>query len=102
VWQKQFIHEVVRVSRKAIITTPNYWFPVDAHSLIPFAHWFPQKMKLWIYKKFGREYWADKNHLNLLSAKRFLSLFPDGIKVKLIKQKIFGITSVLIAIVEKN
>jgi len=100
--QKRFIHEIVRVAKRVFITTPNYWFPMDAHTLIPFAHWLPQKIKFWIYKKLGREYWADINHLNLLTSKGFLSLFPKGIKVRLYKQRMFGITSSLIALVEKN
>jgi len=99
--QKRFIHEIVRVGKKIFVSTPNYWFPVDAHTLIPFAHWLPQKIKFWVYKKLGREYWADKNHLNLLTAKKFISLFPQGCKVKIYKQKVFGITSNLIVIAEK-
>ena len=100
--QKQFIHEIARVSKRAFITTPNNLFPVDAHTLIPFAHWLPQKIKFWIYNNLGREYYADINHLNLLSAKKFLSLFPEDICVKLYRHKIMGITSSLIAVFEKK
>jgi ubiquinone/menaquinone biosynthesis C-methylase UbiE len=100
--QKKFIHEICRVGKKIFVATPNYWFPLDAHTLIPFAHWLPQKIKGKIYKMFGREYWADINHLNLLTAKDFISLFLENFKVKLYKQKILGFTSNLIAIVEKS
>jgi len=100
--QRQFIHELVRVSKKTFITTPNHWFPLEAHTLIPFAHWLPQKMTFWVYRKLGREYWADVNHLNLLTPKRFVSLFPKGIKPRLYEQRIFKITSSLIAVIEKN
>jgi SAM-dependent methyltransferase len=100
--QKQFIHELVRVGKKAFVTTPNYHFPIDFHTLIPFVHLLPRRITYWIYKKLGREYWADMNHLNLLTSKRFISLFPYGVKVKLYKQRIFGIISNLIAVVEKK
>jgi len=100
--QRKFIYELCRVGKKIFITTPNYWFPVDLHTLIPFAHWLPQKVKFWIYRKLGREWWADVSHLNLLTPKKFLSLFPKGIKVRLYKQRMLGITSNLIALVEKN
>lgn len=100
--QRKFINEIVRVSKKSFITTPNYWFPVDSHTLIPFAHWLPWKIKFWVYKKLKREYWASIEHLNLLTLKKFISLFPNNVKVKIYKQKILGITSNLIAVVEKK
>jgi len=98
--QRKFIHELVRVGKKSFITTPNYWFPLEAHTLIPFAHWLPEKTKFRIYKKLGREYWADVNRLNLLTSGRFLSLFPKEIRVKLYKHRILKITSTLSAAVE--
>ena len=100
--QKRFIHEIVRVGKRAFITTPNYWFPMDPHTLIPFAHWFTSEIKFWIYRKLGRQYWADINHLNLLTSKGFLSLFPKGIRIRLYKQRILGITNSLIVVVEKD
>jgi len=99
--QRRFIQSLIRVGERAFITTPNYWFPVDAHTLIPFAHWLPKGIRFYIYKKMGRSYWADDNHLNLLSAKRFISLFPREYKPKIYRQRIFGITSSLIAVAEK-
>ncbi|MFA5270773.1 MAG: methyltransferase domain-containing protein [Candidatus Omnitrophota bacterium] len=99
--QRRFIQEIIRVGKRAFITTPNYRFPLEAHTLIPFAHWFPLKIRFWIYKKLGRGYWADVNHLNLLTERSFLSLFPVGIKVKVYKQRILGIASNLIAVAEK-
>ena len=99
--QKCFIQEIIRVGKRAFISTPNYRFPLEAHTLIPFAHWFPLKIRFWIYKRLGRGYWADVNHLNLLTERLFLSLFPAGIKVKIYKQRILGIASNLIAVVEK-
>jgi len=94
--QKNFIYEVVRVSKRAFITTPSYWFPIDTHTLIPFAHWLPQRIRFWIYKKARRGHWADMNRLNLLTPKKFLECFPPNVRVKLYR----GIS--LIAIVEKD
>jgi len=99
--QRKFIYELCRVGKRIFITTPNRWFPVDPHTLIPFAHWLPQKIKFWIYKKLGREYWAHLNHLNPLTPKNFLSLFPSEKQVRLFKQSVLGIPCNLIAIVEK-
>jgi len=48
-----------------------------------------------------RECWADINHLNLLTEKRFLSLFPEGTMVEIYRQRIFEIAGILIAATEK-
>lgn len=95
--QKQFIYELTRVGKNFFISTPNYWFFLDSHSLLPFIHWLPRKYKSWLYKKLGRSSCADINYLNLLKPKEFLALFPKNIKVKLHKQRIFGLTYNLIA-----
>jgi hypothetical protein len=39
--QRRFVSELCRVSRRVFVTTPNRWFPVDPHTLLPFAHWLP-------------------------------------------------------------
>src|SRR5215218_10588539 len=39
--QRRFVEELCRVARRVFLTTPNRWFPVDPHTLLPFAHWLP-------------------------------------------------------------
>ena len=39
--QRRFVAELCRVARHVFVTTPNRWFPVDPHTLLPFAHWLP-------------------------------------------------------------
>ena len=39
--QHQFVSELCRVARRVFVTTPNRWFPLDPHTLLPFAHWLP-------------------------------------------------------------
>ena len=39
--QRRFLSELCRVGRRVFVTTPNRLFPVDPHSLLPFAHWLP-------------------------------------------------------------
>lgn len=99
--QKQFVHEIVRVGKKAFITTPNYWFLVDFHTLIPLVHWFPQKIKNFIYKILNKEFYANPENLNLLSHKEFLLLFPKHVNLKIIKQTYLGFITGFIAIVKK-
>jgi hypothetical protein len=37
--QKQFVEEHLRVAEVSFITTPNRWFPVESHTLVPLLHW---------------------------------------------------------------
>lgn len=39
--QRRFLAELCRVAGRVFVTTPNRWFPVDPHSLLPFVHWLP-------------------------------------------------------------
>jgi ubiquinone/menaquinone biosynthesis C-methylase UbiE len=48
--QRQFASECMRCGRAFFVQTPNRWFPVDTHTLLPFAHWLPQKL----FRKFIR------------------------------------------------
>jgi SAM-dependent methyltransferase len=40
--QRRFVAELCRVARRVFVTTPNRWFPLDPHTLLPFAHWLPR------------------------------------------------------------
>lgn len=100
--QRKLIQELIRVGKRTFITTPNYYFPLESHTLIPIVHYFPVTIRFWIYRKLGKGIWADFDYLNLLTPKQLLSLFPSKISVKLLKQRIFGIPYSLIALVEKS
>jgi len=39
--QRRFVHELCRVARRVYVTTPNRWFPIEVHTLLPFVHWLP-------------------------------------------------------------
>src|SRR3954471_8327414 len=39
--QRAFVHELCRLSRRVFVTTPNRWFPIEVHTLLPFVHWLP-------------------------------------------------------------
>ena len=40
--QRRFVHELCRVAKRVFVTTPNRFFPLEVHSLVPFAHWLPR------------------------------------------------------------
>lgn len=79
--QIQFIEEILRVSKKSFITTPNFYFPIEPHSMIPFVHFFPFRFRSFIFKKMRKPWCID---VNLLNPKGFKELFPRGYSVKII------------------
>jgi ubiquinone/menaquinone biosynthesis C-methylase UbiE len=90
--QRAFVHELCRVSRRAFVTTPNRWFPVDTHTLVPLAHWFSDGRRDAVYRRLGRD---EGLGLRLLSPAALLDLFPRSVQPRLVRR---GMT--LIAVVD--
>jgi ubiquinone/menaquinone biosynthesis C-methylase UbiE len=101
--QRQFAAECMRCGRGFFVQTPNKWFPVDTHTLMPFAHWLPQKAfrKLirfsprFLFFKTDPGDLADFSNMRLLSARDLKELFPGA---EIIKERFCGITKSLIAV----
>jgi hypothetical protein len=67
--QVRFAAECGRVARRAIfLTTPNRWFPVEFHTVLPLVHWMPKPWFRQLMRVSGRSFFADENNLNLLGA----------------------------------
>ena len=101
--QRQFAAECMRCGRGFFVQTPNKWFPVDTHTLMPFAHWLPQKAfrKLirfsprFVFFQTDPGDLADFSNMRLLSARDLKELFPGA---EIIKERFCGITKSLIAV----
>lgn len=66
--QIRFLKELWRVSRKGIfVTTPNRWFPIEVHTVIPLLHFLPQNIFRGILKAVGHHFFADESNLNIMS-----------------------------------
>ena len=37
--QRRFLSELRRVARRGMVTTPNKYFPIETHTLLPLLHW---------------------------------------------------------------
>ena len=88
--QTAFLREAWRVARKGIfITTPNRWFPVEFHTITPFAHWLPAAAFRKLCKLRGLGFFASEDNLNLLSASELKRLaaeiVSEGFKVASVK-----------------
>jgi hypothetical protein len=66
--QVRLISECIRVANRALfMTTPNRWFPVEFHTVLPLVHWLPKSYFRTIMRKTGREFFAEEANLNLMS-----------------------------------
>jgi ubiquinone/menaquinone biosynthesis C-methylase UbiE len=73
--QQQFLRELLRVSRKGVfITTPNRWFPIEFHSVLPLLHWLPPNTFRRSLRLLGKSFLANEQNLNLLSARNLAQL----------------------------
>ena len=99
--QRAFVHECVRVAPRAFLATPNSWFPVDMHTLVPVAHYLPLRARFAIYRRLGRGNWASLERLNLLSARELLKLVPRGVQTRLVRLRLLGLTHSLVLILRR-
>jgi SAM-dependent methyltransferase len=83
--QLALVREVCRVCRRVMFTTPNKWFPVEVHTLIPLAHWLPDATYRRVLRSAGLAYFADVENVNLLDARTFMSLFPTSRRNRLLR-----------------
>lgn len=67
--QRRFVLEQTRVGRSWVITTPNRWFPVEAHTSQLLLHWSPT------WRRNRREF------TRLLSRREFAALLPDDTEI---------------------
>ena len=74
--QGAFVREQLRVSGQFFITTPNRWYPIELHTILPFIHWLPQPVHQRLLRLLGKDEWAKTETLNLLSARQLRDLIP--------------------------
>lgn len=106
-WKKmtQFASEIRRVAPNYFVQTPNYWFPIEPHYMMPFIHWLPLPMRINLIfgKKLGNyrkaksidEAMSIATDSQLLTGKMLASLFPDA---NFVEEKFFGCKKSFIAI----
>src|SRR5262249_2853874 len=66
--QAAFIRQVWRVARRGIfLTTPNRWFPVEFHTVMPLIHFLPPAAFLGCLRAMGEDFFSEESNLNLMS-----------------------------------
>jgi SAM-dependent methyltransferase len=94
--QASFIAESLRVAKHFFFTTPNRWFPVDFHTLIPLIHWLPQRIHQKILVKLGHQFLSQTENLNLLDKRELLDCFPPVHEINLRRITLLALTSNLV------
>lgn len=79
--QVKFAQELGRTARKAIfLTTPNRWFPIEFHTVLPVLHWLPKPWFRNLMFHTGMKFFASEDNLNLMTSKELRELsraLPD-------------------------
>lgn len=98
--QRRFVEEVMRVSRRCLITTPNRWYPVELHTVLPLVHWLPPDQFRSVLRLLKINELASEENLNLLGERDFMKLLPPGVKCKTLHHRLFGPISNLLFYLE--
>jgi hypothetical protein len=85
--------EMARVGERLFVQTPNRWFPIEPHALLPLVHWLPRPLgrRLWKLGVTGESF----DDIHLLSARDMRALFPG---TRIVRERVGPFTKSLIAV----
>jgi len=83
--QRRFVAELCRVAPRVFLSTPNRWFPLETHTLVPFVHWLPRPVADRIFGALGKDGWK---RVDLLTKRELLELFPPSVEARVIESRI--------------
>jgi hypothetical protein len=102
--QRRFISELTRVAKRvAFLTTPNRWFPVEFHTVLPLVHWLPKARFRRLLCNTRYHFFSLEENLNLVDRRelRQLCAHLDGCAVRVESQRLLGLASNLLLIINK-
>jgi hypothetical protein len=83
--QRKFVAELCRVAPRVFLSTPNRWFPVETHTLLPFLHWLPRGAADRAFDALGKDNWE---RVELLAKRELLALFPPEVETRVVESRI--------------
>ncbi|RMG20481.1 MAG: class I SAM-dependent methyltransferase [Deltaproteobacteria bacterium] len=102
--QRQMAREVMRVGKAYWVQTPNYWFPVEPHFLVPGWQWLPEAVRVELLRRLRlgrRGPYADRQaaresvrEIRLLTRRELADLFPGA---ALWPERLFGLVKSWVA-----
>jgi len=100
--QKQMAAEIMRVSKRWFVTTPNRWYPFEFHLRLPLVTWLPGHSYLWAgrlvsYNHVRQKYvfGVKQSGTRLMTAKELKQCFPGS---EIIKQRVTFMAETIIAV----
>ena len=91
--QAGFLREIFRVSKRCFVSTPNRWFPIEMHTVLPLVHYLPTPMYRKIFQTLGFEFFSKEENLNLLDRRAFRALVPNEPNIKMCGVPFLGFTA---------
>jgi hypothetical protein len=80
--------EIRRVGRAYYVQTPNRYFPIEPHFLLPFFQYYPRSLRVYLARNYQPGWYRsrqveaaieDAESIRLLTKKELQEIFPDGI-----------------------
>ncbi len=75
--QRAFIADLARVAKRAFLTVPNRFFPIEHHTALPVMGWSERSFG-WACRATSKSEWADQANLILMSKRSLADLCPPG------------------------
>ena len=94
--QTRFASEISRVGRQYFIQTPAPSFPLESHTLLPFAGYLPRSLLLPVVKLSNR-IWirSSEPDFHLIGEQHLRKMLPDG---EIMRETAFGLTKSFIVV----
>ncbi len=103
--QRRMAKEMIRIGRRCFLQTPNRYFPLEPHFLVPFFQFLPVRVRAHILTQVGLG-WHDREpdrrraeevvkSIRLLTFSELRVLFPDA---QIWRERILGLTKSFIVL----
>jgi len=102
--QQRMATEIERVAQRYFVQTPNRYFPLEPHFLVPGFQFLPLSLRTWMVSSFDVGWYKripDKaaarrevESVSLLTERQLRTLFPNAI---IYKEKVLGLTKSFVA-----
>jgi hypothetical protein len=80
--QEAFAREAVRLGKSYWVQTPSAWFPIEAHTGMPFYWFYPEQVRAWLLRRSLKKlpaWWTEYiAETRVLSRRTMVELFPNA------------------------